>query len=259
MKKISVVIIAKNEMERISRAICSVRNHVDEVLVIDGGSTDETVEVSSSLGARVIENPWPGYAAQRNFGAAAAANDWIFMLDSDEELDEIIVKFIRNFETYTVNENEVFAFWRIGDFLGVMLPGNDGSRHVRLYNRLNHRYQDVHVHETVDAADHQIRPIDGSIIHHGFRSIEDHVNRFNKYTDLDAADRFLRHEPFSLFLFVLKPPARFVHQMLYRGLWRRGLIGVFVSLLWVYYDILVQMKLYELNGKADNPSAKSSF
>ncbi len=258
MNSISVVIISKNEAARISRAICSIKDHVDEVLVVDGGSTDETVSVSSSLGARVIENPWPGYAAQRNFGAAAAANDWIFMLDSDEETDQSIKNFLTKFVSSNANNDEVYAFKRIGDFLGVMLPGNDRGNHIRLYNRLSHRYNDVNVHETVDAVDHQIRLIDGMIIHHGFRSIQDHVLRFNIYTDLDASERFSRHESFSLVVLALKPPVRFFYQILCRGLWRRGLIGIFVSLLWVYYDILVQMKLYELKWKTDNGSGGSS-
>jgi hypothetical protein len=139
-----------------------------------------------------------------------------------------------------------------------LLPGNDGGRHVRLYNRLGHRYHDVNVHETVDAADHQIKPVDGILIHRGFLSIQDHVIRFNSYTDLDASERFARHESFSLALLVIMPPTRFLYQMLYRGLWRRGLIGIFVSLLWVYYDILIQMKLYELRWKTSISTAKSS-
>jgi glycosyltransferase involved in cell wall biosynthesis len=258
VKNISVVIISKNEAERISRAILSVRDHVDEVLVVDGGSTDETVSISRSLGARVIENPWSGYAVQRNFGALAAANDWIFALDSDEETDQTIKIFLMNFRSSNANDDEVYAFERIGDFLGVMLPGHDRGKHIRVYNRLYHRFNDVNVHETVDALNHQVRLIDGIIIHHGFRSIKDHVIRFNIYTDLEASERFSRHESFSFFLFAVKPPVRLLYQILFRGLWRRGLIGIFVSLLWVYYDILVQMKLYELKWRADSGSSENS-
>jgi len=251
---ISAVIIAKNEAERIARAITSVRGHVNEVLVIDGGSTDETVRVSKEFGAQVIENPWPGYAAQRNFGAAAASNDWIFMLDSDEEINPEIATFLGGFLTFNTSPHEVFAFNRVGDFLGVLLPGNDRTKHIRLYNRLSHRYKDVEVHETVDATDDQIKLIRGLIIHHGFRSINDHVNRFNIYTDLEAKARFSRNEKFSFLQFAFKPPVRFFYQMISRKLWRRGLVGIFVSLLWVYYDIIIQMKLYELEWKTKQAS-----
>src|SRR4030042_3183310 len=83
---ISVFIIAKNEADRISVAILAVRDWVDEVIVIDSGSSDDTVAVSVSLGARVVFNEWRGYGPQKVFGESLCSNEWLLNLDADEEI-----------------------------------------------------------------------------------------------------------------------------------------------------------------------------
>jgi len=79
---ISATIVTLNEERNIARAIESLRC-ADEVVVVDCGSTDQTCEIAVRLGARVFEEPWRGYAAQKNYAAARASNDWILSLDAD--------------------------------------------------------------------------------------------------------------------------------------------------------------------------------
>ncbi len=256
MNKISVVIIAKDEAVRIATTITSVIDFVDEVVVVDGGSSDATIEISIANRARVIENPWPGFAEQRNFGAAAAKNDWIFMLDADEVFDADLAAFVVKFAAEPVDADIAFAFARIGDFLGRWLPGQDRNKHVRLYNRQKYKFKQVEVHEGINAPPEKVGSGEGIILHYGFRSISDHVIRFNKYTDLEARQRFADGQRFSLRILIFRPPARFAYQMLMGRLWRQGIVGVFVSLLWIYYDLTIQMKLYELQGL--KPSVRNS-
>jgi glycosyltransferase involved in cell wall biosynthesis len=92
---LSVVIIARNEAARIERCIASVR-WADEVVVLDGGSTDATVELARALGARVeVATDWPGFGAQKNRALALATGDWILSLDADEWVDENLASAIR--------------------------------------------------------------------------------------------------------------------------------------------------------------------
>src|SRR5580704_712082 len=87
--KISATIVAFNEERNIARAIRSLglgQGCADEIVVVDSGSSDSTCEIAASLGARVVEEPWRGYAAQKNFAASCASNDWILSIDADEEL-----------------------------------------------------------------------------------------------------------------------------------------------------------------------------
>src|SRR5205814_10665680 len=83
--KISATIITFNEAENI-RAACESVAWADEILVIDSDSTDTTRDIAKDFGARVIVNPWPGFAKQKQFAVDAAVNDWIFSLDADERV-----------------------------------------------------------------------------------------------------------------------------------------------------------------------------
>src|SRR6185312_5603472 len=93
--KISAAIIAFNEERNIARAIESLR-FADQIVVVDSGSTDATREIAAKAGARVIEEQWRGYAAQKNFAATVAAHDWILSLDADEAVTpELAAEFAR--------------------------------------------------------------------------------------------------------------------------------------------------------------------
>ena len=86
MKQLAAVIITKNEETNIERCISSILPVTTEVLVIDSGSTDQTIPLAKSLGAQVIETDWKGYAATKNFGHTQTTADWILSIDSDEVL-----------------------------------------------------------------------------------------------------------------------------------------------------------------------------
>src|SRR4051812_46312545 len=81
--KISSFIIAKNEESRIARAINSLKQISEEIIVVDSGSTDKTVEIAESLGARVVYNEWPGYVKQKAFAEKLCKNDWVLNIDAD--------------------------------------------------------------------------------------------------------------------------------------------------------------------------------
>ena len=85
---LSAFIISKNEADRISRPIKSVIDWVDEVIVVDSGSTDDTVAVAERLGARVVHHEWKGYGAQKRHGEDQCRNHWLLNLDADEEVTE---------------------------------------------------------------------------------------------------------------------------------------------------------------------------
>ena len=87
--RISATIITLNEQGNIARAIESLRC-ADEVVVLDSGSSDQTIEAAARLGARVVETPWRGYAGQKNFAAQQATHDWVLSIDADEALSEAL-------------------------------------------------------------------------------------------------------------------------------------------------------------------------
>jgi len=248
-RALSAIIIAQDEEDCIAQAIQSCQPFADEVVVIDGGSQDRTVEVSKQLGAVVYHNPWPGYAKQRNYGADQAKHDWIFFLDADEFVDAKLAEALKLWKQRPSLQASAFSINRIGDFLGVWLSQRPET-HIRLYDKTRFRIKDVLVHETPDVGDSPVLKLPGTVFHAGFRTISELAGRFNMYTDLDAQKAHAEGKRFNLLRFLLKPPAKFLQMYLRNGMFRAGRVGLFVSSLWSYYIVLKELKLYEIDWAA---------
>ena len=246
LRPISAIIIAQNEADCIAQAIQSCLPFADEVVVVDGGSEDATVEIARRSGAVVYHNPWPGYAKQRNYGAHEAKHNWVFFLDADEMVDDTLATSLNRWKSQPHLQAEAFSINRIGDFLGVWLSSRP-ENHVRFYDKTRFKYQDVIVHETVDVGDAPVGKLSGTVLHAGFRTIGELAERFNMYTDLDARKAYTDGKRFNLLRFLLKPPAKFVQMYLRNGMVLQGKAGLFVSSFWSYYILLKEIKLYEID------------
>ena len=244
-RSISTVIITQDEEVRTGKAICSCQAFSDEIIVVDGGSKDATVQRAQELGCKVFVNPWPGYAKQRRFGIDQAQHNWVFMIDSDEVVSEELADSIAAWKQTQTLSASAFSVDRIGDFLGKWLTSR-ADYQIRLFNKTVFQVTDVLVHESVDPGENPVIQLQGVLWHYGFRSISDHVVRFNKYTDLEAQKDYLIGKRFSLARLLLKPPARFVQVYFIHQLYSKGLAGLVVAVLKVYYDLLKEIKLYEL-------------
>ncbi|NHN29932.1 glycosyltransferase family 2 protein [Paenibacillus agricola] len=241
--RISAVIIAQDDESRIAGAIASCKAFADEIVVVDGGSKDGTVRVCEQLGCKVYQNLWPGYAKQRIYGSERAAHDWIFVIDTDEVVSELLAKSILERKRDLSDGKKAYAVFRIGDFLGRWM--GRGERLVRLYNRNNVHYKDSLVHETPDVSNNQVMNLQGTLWHYGFRSINDHVTRFNKYTDLEAEEAVIAGKRFRWTRLLFRPPARFVQKYVIQGLYKKGVPGLSVAVFWAMYEFLVCLKHYE--------------
>ncbi len=248
VRNISTVIIAQNEEKCIANAIKSCLAFADEIVVVDGGSHDTTVQIAQDLGCKVYTNTWPGYAKQRNFGADQAVHEWIFFIDADELVGQDLASALLTWKNEPKLEANAFAVNRVGDFLGKWLH-SQAEYPVRLYNKKVVRIKDVLVHEAPDIGKERVIKLPGVLWHHGFRTIDDLVIRFNKYTSLDAQKSHLAGKTFSLARLLLKPHAKFLQVYVWQGMYRKGLAGLAVAGLWSYYIFLKEIKLYEITCK----------
>lgn len=242
--RISVVIIAQDDETRIASAIVSCKPFADEIVVIDGGSKDGTRTVAEQLGCRVYENAWPGYAKQRMFGSRKASYDWIFVIDTDEVADARLIQSICECKPHLSDESKAYAVDRIGDFMGRWMGRKEPL--VRLYNRKRVQFKDTLVHEIPDVEAARVVKLQGELLHYGFRSIGDHIRRFNRYTDLEAEGLVAAGKPFRVLRLLVRPPARFLHKYFWQGLYRKGIPGLAVAVFWGLYEFLACLKHYEL-------------
>jgi glycosyltransferase involved in cell wall biosynthesis len=190
--KISATIITLNEERNIARAIESLRC-CDEILVVDSGSTDRTLELASRLGARVVETPWHGYAKQKNFAAEQARHDWILSLDADEALSEALEG-----EIWAIKKNgahyDGYTMPRLAQYCGrwILHSGWHPDRKLRLYHRQRAEWVGQYVHESVRVRG-RVGDLRYNILHFTCASLSEHLRSMDRYTTL-AAEEVVAHE-----------------------------------------------------------------
>ena len=245
---VSCFIIAKNEADRIGRTIRSVCSWVDEVIVIDSGSTDGTQDAARDLGALVIENEWPGYGRQKQFGEDACRNTWLLNLDADEEVTAELAAEVRalfagdgpDLDGYEISIVELFpGEERPGRFAHTLAP-------VRLYRRDRGRYSDSPVHDrVVFGAGARIARLEGIVLHRSIRSLGDQLAKLDRYADMQADDVRARGRRLSRVRVYMEFPAAFLKAWIGRRLALRGTYGFLVAMNYAIFRHMRVAKIYE--------------
>lgn len=183
--KISAAIITYNEERNIARAIESLRC-CDEIVVIDSGSNDRTVELAINHGARVVETHWRGYAAQKNFASEACENDWVLSIDADEALSEALEG-----EIWQLKKNgpqhDGYTMPRLAQYLGrwILHSGWYPDRKVRLFDRRKAKWVGEYVHESV-VVEGRVGHLETNLLHYTCSSLSEHLKTMDRYTTLAA-------------------------------------------------------------------------
>jgi glycosyltransferase involved in cell wall biosynthesis len=183
MPRISATIVAHNEGHRIGRAISSLAC-ADEIVLVDDGSTDNTREIAAALGARVVVNqPWPGPAAQKNLAAQLARHDWILSLDADEELDREAQQAVLQWKS-SEPRAAGYRFRRRAFFLGrwIRHSGWYPDYKLRLYDRRRGEFQPAPVHDSVRVAG-RVETLPGHILHFPVETLEEYRQQLDRYVE----------------------------------------------------------------------------
>jgi glycosyltransferase involved in cell wall biosynthesis len=245
MPAVSATIIAQNEAATIARAIRSLAC-ADEVIVVDGGSTDETASLARSLGARVITHPFEGFAAQKNFAATQARHDWILSLDADEELDPVAQQAMQQWKRSTPRASG-YRFARRAQYLGrwILHSGWYPDYKLRLYDRRHGTWQGAYVHESVVVGG-PVETLAGEILHYTCSSLAEHRQRIEFYTDLAAKEMHDRGENVGLGQRVLGPTWIFLNSYVFRLGMLDGFPGYLIAKMAARYVRRKYAKLEEM-------------
>ncbi len=185
---LSGVVITRNEGDRIGRCVASMMAVCAEVVVLDSGSTDDTVAVARGLGARVAQRAWPGFAVQKNAAIELATQPWVLLLDADEWLEPPARQALRDLFAGAIDQADVWLLLRCTRFLGHRLRAGSFAREpIQRLFRAHHRHALQPVHEYLDIADSRVRVSDIVLEHDTARSADEYWEKLQGYARLWAA------------------------------------------------------------------------
>lgn len=258
--KISAVIIAFNEEKNIADAIDSVR-WADEILVIDSESTDRTLEIAEGLEARVIVQPWLGFAKQKQFATERAANDWVFSLDADERVSEGLKKEIENLKGSEPNANG-YSVPRLSVYMGreIRHGGWYPDRQLRLFDRRKGRWKDVAVHESFQLENGTPAKLAGDILHFSVENAAHHHRMIGeRYAPLAAKQMFEDGKRTSVFSIVTSGWAAFIRNYFFKLGFLDGFPGFCIAYFSAHHAFMKHLLLYEMHEGSQVPGPKSDF
>jgi glycosyltransferase involved in cell wall biosynthesis len=285
--KLSVVVITHNEEENIRRTLESVQRLVDggkgEIIVVDSGSTDQTVEIARSRNAKVFVEPWKGFAAQKNSAIQKATGDWILSLDADEALDADLQKALaeiwdaltlyeklrsENSEPVMLNdacaeiekhidskldaEPAGFSIRRKNFFLGRWIKhgGFWPDPKLRFFKKSAGSFEDRAVHEDVKVQGKTPALKSGALLHYSYPTLSSYIEHINRYSSLSAEMAVAKgRRGFSFVNIVVRPILTFKYNYFLRLGFLDGREGLLLNLYHAVYVSWKYAKAWELTRK----------
>lgn len=235
-----------NEEDCIERCLKSL-TWCDEIVVIDSGSTDKTLEICSKYTEKVFHNDWPGYSEQKKFALTKCTSDWVLNIDADEEVSEglqdAIQKVLESKESkvkgYEINRvvYHLNYWWREG--------GWHPEYRLRLCHRKNTSWggSNIHEHAIVDG---KVERLTGELYHYSFNNIAEHVAIINKYSSL-LSDEIIERKPNTKAVLKLffNPIIRFIKFYFLKKGYKYGIAGLIVAVTESFYVFLKYAKVWE--------------
>jgi len=240
---ISVYLVVKNEEHNIERVLNSVSDF-DDIVVVDSGSTDRTMELAGHYTDRLYSREWTGMAEQKEYAKSLCKHDWVLNLDADEELtDELRAQIHQVAQQADVSgANIPIQEHFIGQAIHAKTKKN---RHIRFFRQSKGAYGKERFHES-PVVEGNIVELDGAINHYGEVSVEVKVDKVNRYSSGKALDKFDKGKKSSLAKLLLVMPVTFLKSYFLRSNCYNGRRGFIGSMINAFYAFLKEAKLYEL-------------
>lgn len=211
---LSAVIITLNAASQLEACLESVA-FCDEIVVVDSGSSDGTVELAERRGARVIRSEWRGFGRQKQFAVEQAKHDWVLCVDADERVSEVLRSSIES--ALCAPSSGAYRFARCNRFMGRYLRHGEGypDWSLRLFDRTQAQWSDDPVHEKAIATG-PIGTLGGDLLHDSAETLESYLAKQNRYTTLAANDAVARGTSVCALRLILSPMLRFLKFYFFR-------------------------------------------
>lgn len=244
---ISATIITLNEQENIGKALESLKDLADEIIVIDSGSTDETLRIAKKFGAKTFFREFDNFANQKNWAISKAKGDWILSLDADEEIPGVLAEEIKKVVT-----DESYSGYLIPRRNFILNKEIKHSRwspdtHIWLWKKDGGKWIG-NVHEEVEVSG-KVGLLKNSKIHNSHKTISDFINSNDFYSTLEAKSLSEKKVRFSFWRMIWDSFFEFSVRFIYKQGFLDGKVGFTLAYLMGIYKITVWIKLWELEQK----------
>lgn len=242
MIKASVYIICQNEERHIKRVLKSVKDF-DEIIIVDSGSSDKTLDIASEYTNKIYHQEWLGFSAQKEYAKNLCTNEWVLNLDSDEELSIELKKEIE--QTIADNIVDGLDVKINGKYLGGFnSPLVKFNRRIRFFRKQNGHYPAKLVHESI-VVKGKIKKADGFIRDYGAVDLKTHLEKTNLYSSLRAEEKFEKKKSPSILKLIFIMPLAFIKSYIIKRSFLNGKRGFIGAINTAYYAFLKEAKLYE--------------
>jgi glycosyltransferase involved in cell wall biosynthesis len=244
--KISAVIITLNEEKNIQGCIDSVKDVVDEIIIVDSFSTDKTEEICRNSGVIFFQNGWEGYGQQKNWGNSHASYDYILSLDADERLSDGLKNTICDIKKNW--QYDIYSFNRLWYFHGQKLKYSFyPDRQLRLFDRRKTQWNDKMIHESIITGKGiTVKHIHRDIIHFSYKNSHEQTETLNYYSTLSAMYYIKLGKKSNFFKLIFSPPFSFIKNYFVKLGFLDGFAGLAICLNFAHYTYLKYAKHIEL-------------
>lgn len=249
--KLSAVLIVKNEEANLTRCLQSLA-WVDEIIVVDTGSTDETAAIALAMGAKIFHIDWRGFGPARRYALEQAAGPWILSIDADEEISSDLRLEIQNVLSA---ESPYVGYYlpRRTRFLDRWISHSGWSPDyvLRLFKKSAGYCSAALVHEQVEV-DGSCGRLTNSLRHYSYPTLEDYARKLDQYSTLAAKQMFNDGRKARFYQFILQPPFSFVRKFILQSGWRDGWEGLLIASLTAVGTLmkLAKLRLLQRNSAA---------
>jgi len=239
---VSVIVITRDEEANLERCLASARAIASEIVVVDSGSTDRTVDIARRLADVVIEQPWLGYGPQKQFALEHASADWVLALDADEALTPELAQEIATCAFDRDGYELPRRVWYLGRWIlhGTWFP----DPVLRLFRRDRARFTAHRVHEGVQISG-TVGRFQGFLDHQPYRDLAHHAHKLDALASLAAEQMHERGRRATWAQLALKPPFEFLRSYVLRRGFLDGPQGLIAAGMHAHYNFLKYAKLKE--------------
>ncbi|KAB7731594.1 glycosyltransferase [Rudanella paleaurantiibacter] len=253
---ISAVLITLNS-ERLLGSVLDALQWCAEIVVVDSGSTDSTLQIARERGARVLHRDFDGFGPQKRFAVAQAVHDWVLVVDADEVVTPELRAEIQN----RVGREEGVVGYNVPISLifmeRLMRYGSEYKMpHLRLFNRTFGTYNLSHVHEDVELSGGRVLTLKDHMLHDSYGSMHEYFEKLNRYTTAGARELDRRGRKASTAQVVFRLPLTFLKEYLLKKNILNGYPGFVWSLFSAMYPVVKYAKLHELQQKRPSPEER---